>query len=214
MASTYPTTLDSFATTRANTDVTDTTHPADHNNANDAINKIEAELGLLPKGTFATVRARLDARLTVRKSADETFSTTSLANVTNMSFAIASGQDYYFKFTVPFTSAALTTGLGLGLTCPALTGFIAATVTIPRLLDTAGTAPASSAVYVGQITSSGDSVVADATPIITPAVQIAVVEGILSNASASGTLQLQSRSEVASSAIVIKKGAYGELYLN
>lgn len=213
MASTYPTTLDSLVTTRADTDATATNHVADHNNANDAINKIEAELGLLPKGTFATVRARLDARSTVRKTADETFSTVTPTNITNMSFAIAAGQDYYFKFTVPFTSAATTTGLGLALTSPALTGYLAATVTIPRLLDTAGTAPASSAVYVGQITSSGDSVVADATPAIT-VVHIAVVEGILSNPSASGTLQLQARTEVAASNIVVKKGAYGELYLN
>jgi hypothetical protein len=213
MASTYPTTLDALVTTRADADATATNHVADHNNANDAINKIEAELGLLPKGTFATVRARLDARLTARVTADQTFTTATLANVTNMSFAVASGQDYYFKFIVPFTSAATTTGLGLGLTCPALTGFIAATVTIPRLVDTAGTTPASSPVFVGQITSSGDSVVSDASPAIT-VVNVAIVEGILSNPSASGTLQLQAKTEVAASNIVLKKGAYGEIYLN
>jgi hypothetical protein len=61
MASAYPTALDSLATTRTNTDAADTTHPADHNNANDAINKIEAELGTLAKGPYAaSVRERFE----------------------------------------------------------------------------------------------------------------------------------------------------------
>jgi len=46
MASTYPTTLDSFATTRADGTPQATTHPGDHDNENDAINKIEAFIGL------------------------------------------------------------------------------------------------------------------------------------------------------------------------
>ena len=60
MASVYPTSLDTFATSRTNATAMTTTHPADHNDANDAINKIEAELGINPSGTQATVVARLD----------------------------------------------------------------------------------------------------------------------------------------------------------
>lgn len=60
MASVYPAGLDSFPTTRTNTTAQTDTHPADHNDANDAINKIEAELGTDPAGAQATVRARLD----------------------------------------------------------------------------------------------------------------------------------------------------------
>ncbi len=63
MPSTYPTSLDSFSTTRANSTVTATTHPADHNNANDAINRIEGELGINPSGTYSTVLDRLNAIL-------------------------------------------------------------------------------------------------------------------------------------------------------
>lgn len=59
MPSSYPTGLDSFATTRADSTVTATTHAADHNNANDALNKIEAELGINPSGADATVAVRL-----------------------------------------------------------------------------------------------------------------------------------------------------------
>jgi hypothetical protein len=61
MASTYPGTLDSFATNSTDSTPSATTHPALHNDANDAINKVEAELGTNPSGTYATVLARLDA---------------------------------------------------------------------------------------------------------------------------------------------------------
>ena len=44
MASTFPATLDSFATSRSDATAMATTHAGDHNNENDAINKIEAFL--------------------------------------------------------------------------------------------------------------------------------------------------------------------------
>jgi hypothetical protein len=46
-----------------------TTHPADHNDANDALNKIEAELGTNPSGSLATVAARLDQIMPAAPSA-------------------------------------------------------------------------------------------------------------------------------------------------
>ncbi len=61
MPSSYPTALDSFSTARTDATTSATTHPADHNDANDALNKIEAELGINPSGTYATVLARLNA---------------------------------------------------------------------------------------------------------------------------------------------------------
>lgn len=61
MASAYPGALDNFPTTRVDETPMATTHAADHDNANDAINKIEAELGVNPSGALATVVARLNA---------------------------------------------------------------------------------------------------------------------------------------------------------
>lgn len=61
--SAYPAALDSF-TNPTSTDTLDSAtvpHATQHANANDAIESIEAELGVLPKGGYATVRARLDA---------------------------------------------------------------------------------------------------------------------------------------------------------
>ena len=46
MSSNFPTSLDSLATTKANATVTSTDHPAHHNDMADAVNKIEAKLGI------------------------------------------------------------------------------------------------------------------------------------------------------------------------
>lgn len=222
MASTYPTTLDALVTTRADTDATATNHVADHNNANDAINKIETELGVLPKGTFTSVATRLGSRLTCRKTADQTISSTvAPANITDMVLPIGTtALDYYFKFVAVCTSSAGgTNGIRVTVTCPALTGYIAAAVTIPRTIDPKpanGTAQATPTVttmpYVGQITASGIAVTSDIVPV---GVNFTVVvEGILSNPSATGSIQLQIANEVTTaSGNVVKRGSYGEIYI-
>ncbi len=61
MGSSYPSSLDSFPTNRSNTTQQSNTHPGDHNNFADAINKIEAELGTVPKGSYSSVKSRLAA---------------------------------------------------------------------------------------------------------------------------------------------------------
>ena len=60
--SSYPGALDTFInpTTLDRLDTSTVTHRLQHGNINDAVLAIETELGLLPKGTSATVRARLD----------------------------------------------------------------------------------------------------------------------------------------------------------
>lgn len=60
MASVYPGSLDSFSTSHAD-GVSEIIHAATVNDLADAANKIEAELGVNPKGTYATVVARLNA---------------------------------------------------------------------------------------------------------------------------------------------------------
>ncbi len=57
MASNYPTGLDSFTTNHIPNTAIDA---ATDNNHADAINKIEAELGINPSDTYSTVKARLD----------------------------------------------------------------------------------------------------------------------------------------------------------
>ena len=63
MATNYPTTLDTFVNPTS-TDTLDSAtvpHAGQHDNINDAVLAIETELGTLPKGSFATVKARLTA---------------------------------------------------------------------------------------------------------------------------------------------------------
>src|SRR4051794_10360263 len=58
MASAYPTSLDSLVTSRATADPIPAT---DHNDVADAVNKVEAELGVTPRGLYAaTVRERFE----------------------------------------------------------------------------------------------------------------------------------------------------------
>lgn len=60
MASSYPNGLDALTTTHQDS-VGEVIHATDVNNLADAVNKIEAELGILPKGTFSSVSAKLGA---------------------------------------------------------------------------------------------------------------------------------------------------------
>ena len=63
MATNYPSALDNL-TNPTSTDTLDSAtgpHASQHTDINDAVEAIEAELGTLPKGSFATVKARLSA---------------------------------------------------------------------------------------------------------------------------------------------------------
>lgn len=210
MASVYPGALDSLDTTWANTDATDTVHPAHHADLADAVNKIEAELAADPSGSFATVKARMDARVTCRKTADQSFTTQTPANVTDMSFAVAASQDYYFKFILGVTMGAAR-GIEVALTTPASPTFFVATAHIFGQITTAGSTDAS---VTGIITASGG--VVSHTPTAGATTSMVIVEGIFSNGANAGTLQLQASQGNGATGVnvVVKKGSYGELYLN
>lgn len=79
MASSYPGGLDAFSTARVDGTGMATTHAGDHNNANDAINKIEAELGINPSAAYSTVLARLDALGTIVPATTQSGTTYTLA---------------------------------------------------------------------------------------------------------------------------------------
>lgn len=63
MPTNYPTSLDALSNPTAsdNLGTPAVLHTAQHSNANDAIEAIEAELGTLPKGSYADVKTRLNA---------------------------------------------------------------------------------------------------------------------------------------------------------
>ena len=61
MATSYPASLDNFTNPTGSDTLASPDHAGQHANINDAVEAIETELGTLPKGSKATVKARLDA---------------------------------------------------------------------------------------------------------------------------------------------------------
>ena len=61
MATSYPGGLDSFTNPAAGDGLDSPSHAGQHANANDAIEAVQAELGTTPSGSYATVKARLEA---------------------------------------------------------------------------------------------------------------------------------------------------------
>lgn len=165
MASSYPGGLDLFPTTRTDATTMATTHAADHNNANDAINKIEAELGINPSGSYTDIAARFAAlgagggpALLVAASdsptalknradyvcdgiADETEINTALA--ASLTVILAPGT---FKTSAPITvtrDRASLLGCGFGTVIQPQSGFAAASGSRAYVLvdNGSGTAP-------------------------------------------------------------------------
>jgi hypothetical protein len=137
-----------------------------------------------------------------RITANQTFSATTPAAVTGLSFAVTSGKVYKFKFNVLYTSAATTTGLRLGLTYPAVTSASA-------LANIASGNDGTGAYFQGVINTSGDSVSALNSPSSTLTLY-AQVEGLMVTAAA-GTVQLTAGSEINGSNIVIIAGSSVEV---
>jgi hypothetical protein len=136
-----------------------------------------------------------------RAAADQTSTTTTLANATNMSFTVAAGSVYKYRFMILFTSGATQTGLRVSVTYPAVT-------TAGAWVNIAAGGDSTGAFYQGVINSSGDIVTATTTAAASPAVEIATVEGVMVP-SAAGTVQLQFASETGT-AVVLKAGSFVE----
>lgn len=205
MASAYPASLDTLDTTWADADATTSVHPQHHIDLADAVNKVEAELGTTPKGTFSNVSARLAARSTVRLTADSSgFTTTTLANLTGMSFSVAASQDYYFKFFIPITQG-VACGAGAAITVPASVTSVFYQMRVQNVTATTetlafGFASAAAVTTAAAATTNG----------------IIIIEGTLANGANAGTLQVQLKrgSGATGVNVVAKKGGYGEMYLN
>lgn len=178
---------------------------------------IDAELGTNPSGSFATVADRLNARLTCRKTADQTLSSTITAtNITDMLLPVATtGLDYYFRFIIIYQSNTLTNGFRTFVTCPTVGGYFAAVINIyGRVANTAAQATPPLMVYSGTINGSGQGVVSDGVGQINFP-YVCTVEGILSNPTATGSIQFQAANEVSTaSGNVVKRGSWGEVYIN
>lgn len=155
--------------------------------------------GLSMSGTTLSVPT---APTQVHLTADQTFSSATLASVTGMSFSVTSGVYYLFEFTILYQSDTLAVGLALAVTTPTFTrmGY-----TVRSMIADDGPAAESQ----GAGTSSGDNVSGAAVP-ATNTDYVAVVSGVILP-SANGTLQLQAATSVGVTSVIVRQGSVGEL---
>lgn len=119
MASNYPAALDTLATTHTNGEIID---PATDNDEADAINKIEATLGVDPAGTFTDVVTRLDtndAELGSNPSGTYTDVATRINSLETIVFNTQSGSTYTLVLSDASKCVTLTNGTACTVTVPA-----------------------------------------------------------------------------------------------
>jgi hypothetical protein len=117
-----------------------------------------------------------------------------IANVTGLEFPVVAGKTYYFKFFIPYTSAATTTGSRWSINGPAFTTLryrsdytITATTTTDNYASAYDTPAASNA---SSLTNGN----------------VAVIEGVI-QPSANGSVVARFASEITNSAITAKAGS-------
>lgn len=140
----------------------------------------------------------LDTSDVRRLSADQPFTTTSLANVVGWSANVVAGREYQVDVSLPLTSAATTTGWQVGWTGP----------TMSSLLSVCEYQSSATAWTTNTITSTTMPANHTATA-ATYAANTPVLMRIRAHfvPSASGVIQFQARTSVAASAITAKRGA-------
>lgn len=123
-------------------------------------------------------------------------SANTIADVTGLSFAVVANNIYWFRFSIPYTAAATTTGSRWCVNGPSLTALIMRSeyslTTTSRTQNEGVSAYDSPAACNATSAATGSNV--------------AVIEGII-KCSANGTVIARFASEVSSSAIVAKAGA-------
>lgn len=129
-------------------------------------------------------------------------SSTAPTNITGMSFSLVANHRYYFKFLMTFQSAATGTGIGFIFTSPAMS-FANWKVKIRQAA--AGT----DSYYENDGTALTTILVATAT-LAANTDYLAIVEGFC-EPTENGTLQLQVRSEVNASQVMVKNQGIGFL---
>lgn len=158
-------------------------------------------LQLTSDGTNLFETGRGGARSGVAKlTADLTAVTsTTLANMTGLSFSVVAGRTYKISACVIFQTAAATTGIAIGATTPAITRYA-------MTVDTNAGADSTTGDYHGTLNTSGDAVISPGVEVANTD-YIANLSGVLI-ASANGTFQLQQATEVAASAVTVRQGSY------
>lgn len=115
VASVYPTALDNFLTNRIDGTIMAVTHATDHNNENDAINKIETELGVNPKGSYSSVAERLSVVAQNTQTASYTPVLNDANKIVEMNVATPNNLTIPPNASVPFPIGTIIEGFQLGV---------------------------------------------------------------------------------------------------
>jgi hypothetical protein len=142
----------------------------------------------------------------VRKSAQQSFSATTFADVTGMGWAIAAGGVYEVEYDLIWRTATATVGVGIGINGPA------SPVSVNGGVITMGVRAAATA---GGFGSFGFTTYDSTTPLTTAAEAtgtdyVARLSALIENGPNSGTLILRWRSETAT-ATTVEAGSFGTI---
>ncbi|OGR93713.1 MAG: hypothetical protein A2V88_00710 [Elusimicrobia bacterium RBG_16_66_12] len=143
---------------------------------------------------------------TVKLTGNQTFNSTTPADVTGLSWSVVSGSYYEFELVFIWSTAASGTGIGLSITIPAATQF-AADCRISGVAADGGGSETQ-----GAITSSDDAVIG-AQAIAADTKYTARITGIIVP-SADGTLQARARNETGTTVVTVYQGSCGRLWTN
>jgi hypothetical protein len=152
----------------------------------------------------STITSSLSSTVLASDVTNNNGTANTIADVTGLSFAVTSGNTYWFRFIIWYTSAATTTGSRWAINGPANTLLGYRTSTGLSAAGTAGTdvmTDVNQAAYDTPAASNATSPTATAGQ-----ANIAIIEGLITP-SANGTVIARFASEVSSSAIIAKAGS-------
>lgn len=152
-------------------------------------------------GTAGTVGATGPAgtgfSAVTKLAADVSSSVTALGDVAGLTAAVAANTAYSFRAIVAFSTAATTTGIKLAVNGPLTPALISYTVTIPS---------SATAVTINAV-AAYDAGGASAAVAVANTNYTAVIEGVIVTGTAAGTLAVRFASEVAASAVTVRRGS-------
>jgi parallel beta-helix repeat protein len=141
--------------------------------------------------------------VSIVKTADQTISSATPANVSGLSFSVAANTKYYYKFVVKYTAASTSNGIGVGVTLPA------SPASSHWCAQTIATRNAATGGQWAGYCSTGDAAGglstydAESTSDVYPT----VLEGYLQTGASGGTVQLRAIYQEGN--VVIKAGSFG-----
>ena len=139
------------------------------------------------------------SRQTCIKTSDQSMSSTTPVDVTEMSVTLEASSRYTFKFMIPYRSAATGTGISFAVNGPA-------TPTVLAYMKTAPTSATAVAVSTANTYSVHQPT---ATTTAANADQYATLEGVIVTGAAGGAFTLQFSSESNGQAVTVRQGATG-----